>query len=597
MKALKFVLREWQQIALDKLNEYWDKGGLKALLAACPGSGKTVFGVKVAIDLFNAGICNLVILVAPTTNVKNQWSEEFKDHGFDVIRDLDNDTIKKRSKVDGKSIREKKEVICVTYSQLAQALPKLPNEGFIFSLYGQRYKLLFIADEIHHADDEEQFGEAVARTAEFATKTLALSGTPFNSKGGSLTMCDINNTVDDDGRGILKAVPFHDYSYADALRDQVCRQVEFGVVYGKAKTEYKSLATGETFSKLIDLAKENKTDSLTRLVGRDGEFIDTLLSDGIDSLVQIKKKHSDAGMLIAAQTKVHAAEIKIRIDEMLRERKLKYTTLTIVNDTPGAHDRIAKLNSDGTDIVITIKMISEGVDVKRLRVGVYAINYLTRMFFIQFAGRFIRWQNELNASQFSRIIIPAHVLLMEYAREIEQMCLDSVLSPEGEGDGPSDAANVEIDTDTEANDKAKIARGEDASESEINIVDAFKHDNPDVGTDISDFDLGEILMAASYEESQRKKADASSNDKVPKYSQKWWRNKNQSSIQSLARHLKSNGAYPGDIYSKLQIIANNHVGISEVDPLVPIPVLKKRHEFIKQLITKAIFQNYKMGDL
>lgn len=590
MKSLKYNLRPWQSTAKDELNKYWLNGGDKALLAACPGSGKTTFGVNVAIQLFNDDECDLCIVIAPTINVKEQWSDEFELHGFEVINDLDNDAIRTRSNND-ESIVEDKEVICVTYPQLSAALPKMPKDGFIFSLYGKRYKLFLIGDEIHHADDNEKFGDAVERTAAFATKTLALSGTPFNTAGGSLSMCDSEMDVDDDGRAITRANPFHTYSYAKAMRDSVCRLIEFGVVYGKAKTEYKSLATGKTFEKLVDLAKGNKTDRLTKILDVDGEFMDTLLSDGIDALTEIKKGHKAAGMLIASQSKNHAASIQVRLNDILKEKGLRYTSIVIVNDTPQAHERIKALNNDGTDIVITVKMISEGVDVKRLRVGVYAINYLTRMFFVQFIGRFIRWQNELEASQFSRVIIPAHILLMGYAREIEEMCLEAVINPDGDTDPEGEEqeqTNVELENETNSGDRGRIGRSHDASDEDIEVVDVFRKENPSVASSISNTDLAEILISSDYMSKNRKAENASRSDGTRKYSQKWWRNKNMAAVRSVARLAKKNGHYSDDIFGKIQRLANKHVGIPKIDKLTPKDTLAKRHSYLKQMIIRLM---------
>jgi superfamily II DNA or RNA helicase len=587
MKSLKYNLRDWQQDAKDKLFSYWDDGKEKALLAACPGAGKTTFGVDVSVDLFNDDVCELVILIAPTVNVKEQWAEEFETHGFETIHSLGNDTISKRLGR-GDDIKGNKEVICVTYSQLAMALPSKAGEVFYFAEYGKRYKLFLIGDEIHHADDDEKFGDAVTRLAEVATKTLALSGTPFNSKGGSLAMCNVENDVDDQGRPVLRAIPFAVYSYADALRDENCRLVEFAVVYGKAQTTYKSLTNGELFQKIVDLSRQNKSDTITKLLDIDGDFIDTLVEDGIKSLQQVKESHRDAGMLIVAQNKKEAVAIDILVKEKCKQKNLDYSTVVITNDTENASTRIKKLRTDKTDIVIAVRMISEGVDIKRLRVGVFATNWLTRMFFIQFIGRFARWQSDLPSSQFARIIIPAHALLMTYAREIEQMCLDSIMSIGESGNAPGEQASIELNNSTEASDKARIAKGSDFGKEMVSLVDDFRANHPSVATKISDVDLLDILQAQGYMQKGYEE------DKSPKkHSTKWYRNKNTECVQQLARLLKTNGKYEGNLYQKINGMANAKVGISEIDDLVEKDVLIERHNYLKSLIMRVM----EKGDL
>ena len=54
----------------------------------------------------------------------------------------------------------------------------------------------------------------------------------------------------------------------------VCRKVEFATVIGKGEVEYRSLANNETFRRVTDLAKQNKTDRLFHLLDLvDGEFM------------------------------------------------------------------------------------------------------------------------------------------------------------------------------------------------------------------------------------------------------------------------------------------------------------------------------------
>jgi superfamily II DNA or RNA helicase len=79
-------------------------------------------------------------------------------------------------------------------------------------------------------------------------------------------------------------------------------------------------------------------------------------------------------------------------------------------------------------------MVSEGVDIPRLRVGVYATAARTELFFRQVVGRFIRATPGLRR-QMSYLLMPADSRLKALAHEIElerRHALD--LSPTGEED-------------------------------------------------------------------------------------------------------------------------------------------------------------------
>jgi len=63
----------------------------------------------------------------------------------------------------------------------------------------------------------------------------------------------------------------------------------------------------------------------------------------------------------------------------------------VLSDDPAASARIAAF-ATGTDAwLVAVRMVSEGVDIPRLRVGVYATTTTTDLFFRQAVGRFVRW--------------------------------------------------------------------------------------------------------------------------------------------------------------------------------------------------------------
>jgi hypothetical protein len=80
-------------------------------------------------------------------------------------------------------------------------------------------------------------------------------------------------------------------------------------------------------------------------------------------------------------------------------------------------------------------MVSEGVDIPRLRVGVYATAARTELFFRQVVGRFIRTTPGGPRRQMSYLLMPADSRLKALAHDIEmerRHALD--LSPVGEED-------------------------------------------------------------------------------------------------------------------------------------------------------------------
>ena len=100
-------------------------------------------------------------------------------------------------------------------------------------------------------------------------------------------------------------------------------------------------------------------------------------------------------------------------------------------------------------------MVSEGVDIPRLRVGVYATTVATELFFRQAVGRFVRWQAG-RTSQKAYVFIPDDPRLRTHAFRIAD-ARRHVLRPPA--DQPDDDAVAAL-----ADDLATVAAGEEPAE-------------------------------------------------------------------------------------------------------------------------------------
>jgi superfamily II DNA or RNA helicase len=575
MKQTKVEPRRWQIEAEAAERQYHADGGTKALLAACPGAGKTEYGVRAACNFFNEQGGQLVIVVAPTVNIKLNWYDAFLSAGFKVTADVQNAVIRDRLEA-GHSISEDFEVICITYDQLSSALFTTKAGWSLFSVYCQRMRTMIIGDEIHHADDQAAYGAGLRTVSDYAARRLALSGTPFKTDGGALSMCESDIGIDENGRPVRRVKPFYDYSYGQALNDGgVCRSVEFGIVYGRAKCTYASLLTGDTFEKVI--SGHRRDDSLEPLLDPDGDYLPTLLDEGLARLDALRAHHRNAAMLVVAMDHDHAG----RITAMLKDRcQRRYNVQLLLHDTERVHDRISSLERDNTDIVVTVRMISEGIDVKRFRVGVFATNWKTQLFFIQFIGRFLRWQNELGDGQHAWVIFPGHVLLVEFAQKIEEMIRDSVLAIGGEnGGGGNNPSSMRTGNETEATKKETMEHGRTLESDDESMLAAFFQDHPDVRGKGSDSFVADILRRAHY---QGVHTEARERGEKQELSHKYWRQQNAKAAKLVARLIqKSNPDNPEALFAKVNGRANREADIAKVDALVPLDVLQRRYTFLK----------------
>ena len=91
----------------------------------------------------------------------------------------------------------------------------------------------------------------------------------------------------------------------------------------------------------------------------------------------------------------------------------------VVSDDPDASNKIAEFSKNDKPWLVAVRMVSEGVDIPRLRVGVYASTVVTELFFRQAVGRFVRWTHGL-PSQKAYVFLPDDPRLRQHAFQIAE---------------------------------------------------------------------------------------------------------------------------------------------------------------------------------
>ena len=375
------------------------------LASATPAAGKTTFGLHIAHRMLRAHFVSRVVVAGPTTHICRQWAADAGRYGIDLEPNRPNSDGSESADFHG---------VAVTYQTIA-AGPETHREAA-----GRRTTLL-IADEPHHMGDLAAWGVQTRKAFDGARFRLLLSGTPFRSDNSAIPWV----TYDDDG---LSQADYN-YGYPQALRDRVCRPITFLPYDG----EMEWVSDGRLRSADFDLAlpaAESARRLRTALVP-DGEWMGEVLRDGDARLSEVRAEgHPDAGGLVIASDQEHARAIAARLGSISGEQPE-----LVMSDEPGASRRIADFAASARRWLVSVLMVSEGVDIPRLRVGVYATAARTELFFRQVVGRFIRTTPGGPRRQMSYLLMPADHRLKALAHEIEverRHALD--LSPSGEED-------------------------------------------------------------------------------------------------------------------------------------------------------------------
>ena len=350
------TLRLWQKAALERLST---SPRPDFLAVATPGAGKTSFALTAARTALAASTAVRVVVVVPTAHLKRQWAEAAAGFGLHLDPGW--------SATDG-ALPADMHGIVTTYQQVASsaaALATLTQRAFV------------VFDEVHHAADDRAWGDAVRIAFSGAARRLSLSGTPFRSDTAAIPFVEY---IDEEAR------PDYEYGYSDALVDGgVVRPVYFPRLDGHMEwTAPDGSLRSHTFEDALDHATANQR--LRTALSVEGEWLPHVLAQAHERLVDIRRHAPDAAGLVIAIDQEHARGIA---DLFARRLGVRATVAT--SDDPEASSRISAFGRSNDPWLIAVRMVSEGVDIPRLRVGVFATTTTTELFFRQAVGRLVRW--------------------------------------------------------------------------------------------------------------------------------------------------------------------------------------------------------------
>ncbi len=349
-------LRKWQKNALDA---FATRDGDDFLAVATPGAGKTTFALAASRQDLAAHPGRRLVVVAPTQHLKGQWAAAAERFGLHLDP----------AWIAGEPLPADVHGIVTTYQQVAQsALAVADIAAGSFT----------VLDEMHHAGDERAWGDGVRKAFATAAVRLCLSGTPFRSDSLAIPF------VHYDSGG--EAEPDIEYGYGPALADGgVVRPVYFPRLGGEMEWigPYGS-AQSASFDDALDprLASQR----LRTALDASGEWLPDALTQAHVQLGEVRQTHPDAGGLVIAMDRDHARGVA----KIIRER-LGVKAVVVTSDDPDASRRISAFAAGRDPWLVAVRMVSEGVDIPRLRVAVYATTTTTELFFRQAVGRIVRW--------------------------------------------------------------------------------------------------------------------------------------------------------------------------------------------------------------
>jgi superfamily II DNA or RNA helicase len=391
-------LREWQRRALAEM-EAWSDGSF--LISAAPGAGKTrpgggggggggppppPGGWSAPHPPPQRRAVHGVVIACPTAPLTRQWARAAHQLGLELLPDADSP--RPPSGFHG---------VVVTYARIANSSRRWAA--------GTRERTLVIADEAHHLGEELAWGESFAAAFMQASRWLLLSGTPFRSDAAPIP------GVEYDANGL--AEPHVSYSYAEAVCDGVCRPVVFVTYDGTLSWRSGDDVIESSFDAVLSSREASRRyrtaistelpDGLPRILGEAHVRLQALRSG----------THPEAGGLVIAADSEHARKVAAQLRAVAGR-----APAVVLHQDAKAAQKLAAFTHSGEPWIVAVNMVSEGVDIPRLRVGVYATAAKTPLIFRQIVGRFVRTISG-RAPEPSWLYIPADTILRDHAANVE----------------------------------------------------------------------------------------------------------------------------------------------------------------------------------
>jgi superfamily II DNA or RNA helicase len=410
---MNIKLRTWQEQALHKAMDWLvtERADKHFLINAAPGAGKTLASCAIAQTLLEIGEIDRVIVIAPRSEIVNQWAD---DHRFVTGRHM-----AKVTAADG-DISELSLDICATWSAIQGLLPEL-------QAICRTSKTLVICDEHHHAAVEAAWGDGADGAFIQSKFVLILTGTPIRSDG----MQSIWLAHDSAGAIAHPEAGTYNLTYGEAVDLGYCRPVTFHRHEGRFTVDlggdsvtvtgkHEANLTGKLkripgLQKALDFYRlarkpQFESDNTTPLLTG---YQATMIESGSAKLDDLRHRMPNAGGLVIAPN-IEMAEYMAVLLEKIEGPK----PMLVHSQMPNPNSKIKAFRETDKRWLVSVGMVSEGVDIKRLRVLLYLPNAMTELAFRQAIGRVVRTAGNDDDTR-AYVVMPSFETFENYARRVE----------------------------------------------------------------------------------------------------------------------------------------------------------------------------------
>jgi superfamily II DNA or RNA helicase len=378
-----------------------DEGQSNFLWVACPGAGKTYGAIGPILMCLHEHMFSRVVVVSPRIQIQRQWANALSEFGVNLYVPRSGESLA------GSAVNGDWHGWSLTYGGL-------PGNAKVVEHFASLGRTIVILDEVHHCGRDRAWGDAIRDAfGNSAAATLSLSGTPFRSGGEQIEFVTYEPHPD----GGMVCAPDVDYSYGQALLDRPSPVTEIMFDFYDAESSW--VEDGEERSETFETAVQSKRDRSRHLAAtlETPGWLRHVLSAAKERLSSIRDSgQADAAGIVLAKDKARAEAAARALRELGEDPLVVYSE---IEGQTGAHQAIANFRNSSEKWIVAVDMISEGADIPRARVLVYATNKRTETYFMQSVGRVIR-KNPLldDEEQLAHVFLYRDPILVGFANEI-----------------------------------------------------------------------------------------------------------------------------------------------------------------------------------
>ena len=442
-------LRKWQQEAINACLPKFAKGRKLFVIEGCTGSGKTLCSATAAIKQLENSSADLIVVLTPNCGTRIGWKK-----AFESLR-INGNRVNVTDDVNFPLDANVWVSTYAGYSRIEEALRSRPVSGVIA-----------IIDEFHHPADTAEWGNAVDKLVSLCDHAIFLSGTPWKRDGKIAVLCGEKNIHGDSyyqEEGRIKADFVYDYA-AD-LREPKTRgtvpvKFKFWDSFWKSpdgkvceiykdlpkfpSDEWETIEEWEEWAKKCDkpLGRHLHFDLDTQSPG-ENQTIRRVIEESLSLLSKTRTDierscgQKNASVMLCVAKGMSDAR---KISEYIQEIRPSYRVSVVVSDDNNGAKKLEKIAkqckenaADKPDVIVSVGMISEGVDIPQIKVVAYLSAILTVLYFIQVVGRAIRripigkgeYADTIPSDTVAYVVAPAHPRLRYIARNIEKQVEDA----------------------------------------------------------------------------------------------------------------------------------------------------------------------------